>query len=598
MIRARLFLSCLATSIVTAMALGAIPPTAFGQVKNFAPVTREMLLNPPADDWLMPSRTYDMQRFSPLNQITRQNVGSLRMVWARGMALGPQENIPLLHQGVLYVGEPGDIIEALDATNGDLIWEYRHKLPDDYRSFIGDTAIIRVMAIYDDMLFFTSAEGYVVALDARTGALRWETKASDYKIGVRQTSGPIVAEGKVISGRTCPSSVRTKRVGCFIVAHDAKTGQELWKFYVTPAPGEPGGDSWGSVPVDLRMASPWGVPGGYDPVRKLVFWGIGEPRPHTRLKRHGGNLDDIPRMAPADLYSDSTVALDPDTGKLAWYFQHLPGDDWDQDFTHERILLRTSLDPDPVAVKWISPKIARGEQRDIVVTVGEPGGIWVLDRSHGQFLWATPFPYDVPEFVVSKVDVETGKTFINWDQVLKKNGDKKLVCFGNTRGYWPMAYHPGTNSLYISYHDECEEHAVVQSSEEGDSIKTVRRPGSDPNAFGGIAKVNMTSGQIQRFYQAPIGGNGAMLATAGDLIFWGDLNRRFRAFDAASGKILWETILGGVIQNSTITYAVNGKQYVAVMTGDGASHTQGPLGQVPEIKPPRGHNAIYVFALP
>jgi alcohol dehydrogenase (cytochrome c) len=400
-------------------------------------------------------------------------------------------------------------------------------------------------------------------------------------------------KGKVITGRAC----RGSRTGCFIAAHDARTGKELWKFYTTAAPGEPGGDTWGSVPLEKRMASPWGLPGSYDPVRNLVYWGIANPTPSPRIKRHGGNVDDIPRSAPADLYSDSTVALDPDTGNLVWYYQHLPGDDWDADFTHERILLRTPFDPDPKAVKWINPKIPRGQERDVAVAVGEPGGIWVLDRAKGEFLWATPFPYDVPEFVVSKIDVETGKTYINWDQVLKKDGDKKLVCFGNTRNYWPMAYHPGNNSLYISYHDECMEKTLNTQGEEGGS-KTINRPGSDPNAFGGIAKVNMATGQIQRFYNARIGGNGAMLATAGNLIFWGDLNRRFRAFDADTGKILWESILGDLIQNSTITYAVNGRQYVAVLTGAGGPATALPLGVVPEIKPPRVSNAIYVFALP
>src|SRR5581483_6626234 len=200
------------------------------------------------------------------------------------------------------------------------------------------------------------------------------------KTRAQHTQGPIVIGGKVISGRSCPVAV-TKRAGCFIVAHDARSGKELWKFFTTAAAGEPGGESWGSVPTDERMASPWGTPGGYDPARKLLFWGVANPRPHTRLKRHGGNVDDIPRQAPADLYSDSTVALDPDTGKLIWYYQHLPGDDWDSDFTHERVLIHTRVNPDPQAVKWINPRIRRGEERDIAVTVGEPGGIWVLNSA-------------------------------------------------------------------------------------------------------------------------------------------------------------------------------------------------------------------------
>ncbi len=255
------------------------------------------------------------------------------------------------------------------------------------------------------------------------------------------------------------------------------------------------------------------------------------------------------------------------------------------------------MNPDPKAVKWIKPGINRSQPRDVVVTIGEAGGLFVNDRDKGDFLWATPWPFDVPEFYLSKIDVETGKTYLNWEQVLKKDGEKKLICFGDSRNYWPMAYNPVNNSLYVSYHDECQEKTADNSSPEGDSMKTVIRPGSDPNAFGTLAKINMSTGQVQRFYQAPIGGEGAVLATAGNLIFWGDMNRRFRAFDADSGKILWTSIVGGMIQNSTITYAVNGKQYVAILTGDGGP-ANAPLDIVSTIKTPRGHNAIYVLALP
>ncbi|MCH7979334.1 MAG: PQQ-binding-like beta-propeller repeat protein [Acidobacteria bacterium] len=353
MLRILFFIASLVSAVIT--------PAAVAQVNDYVPVTREMLLDPPPGDWLMFSRTYDNQRFSPLDQINRQNVGQLRMVWARGMGAGIHENIPLVHQGVMYVATPGAVIQALDATNGDLIWEYRRKLPADLSNFIGNAGRARSIAIYEDLVFYAAPDGYLLGLDARTGELRWETRVHDYTTGTQHTTGPIVVEGKLITGRGCSGS----RAGCFIAAHDALTGKELWKFYTTPAPGEPGGDSWGSVPVEKRMASPWGLPGAYDPVRKLVYWGIANPKPHTRLKRHGGNIDDIPRSAPADLYSNSTVALDPSTGKLAWYYQHLPGDDWDADHTQERILLRTAFNPDPAAVKWINPLIPRGEERDI-----------------------------------------------------------------------------------------------------------------------------------------------------------------------------------------------------------------------------------------
>ena len=197
------------------------------------------------------------------------------------------------------------------------------------------------------------------------------------------------------------------------------------------------------------------------------------------------------------------------------------------------------------------------------------------------------------------IDVETGKTYLNWDLVLKKEGDRQIVCFENTKSYWPMAYHPGQNSLFIPFHDSCLDVTANSTTSNGHGPRiAVPRPGIDASAFAGIAKVNMATGRMQRIYTAPVSGNGAMLATAGGLLFWGDLNRRFRALDADSGETLWETILGGIIQMSTITYSVNGTQYVAVLTGDGAGGTRHPLRQIGNITPPRGHNAIYVFALP
>jgi alcohol dehydrogenase (cytochrome c) len=561
-------------------------PQVRAQARDFSPVTEQMLRNPSPDDWLSYSRTYDSQRYSPLTEINRLNVATLRMAWSRGMTPGPHQTIPLVYRGVMYVANPGGL-QALDATNGDLIWEYLHEMKSAPASVAGGVARAgRTIAIYEDMIIYAAPDNTILAVDAHTGALHWEARTG------YSSSGPKLVNGRVIAG----IQARTGRA--HIVALDARDGKELWRFYTAPAPGEPGGDTWGNLPVEARNVNPWGLPGSYDPVRNLVYWGIANPSPYTRIQRHGGNPDAISRHAPAELYGNSTVAIHADTGKLAWYYQHLPGDDWDQDFAHDRILLSTPFNPDPNAVKWINPGVKRGEVRDVSVTVGEPGGLFVNDRATGEFLWAMPFPFDVPEFVVGDVDVETGETYINWDQVFKQDGDSKMVCFQNSRGYWPLAYHPGENALFVPYHDECVIRSIDMKRERWDEGGVVRRPGTDPNAFGGIAKVNMATGETTHIYNAPIAGNGAMLTTAGNLLFWGDLNRRFRAFDVASGKILWETILGGIIQNSTITYAVGGKQYVAVLTGDGAGHTRTPLRLAPSIKPPRGHNAIYVFALP
>jgi len=542
----------------------------------------------------MINRTYDEQRFSPLDQINRENVGQLRMAWARGLPRGAQETTPIVYDGVMYVVQPGAGVIAIDATNGDQIWEYWREIPRAAVEFVGEaeTARTKNIAIYADLVFYPSPDGYLVGLDARTGEVRWETKVFDYDTNTEHTGGVLVADGKVITNRTCE-----QRIGCFIVAHDAVTGEEVWKFYNTAAPGTPHGDSWGDVPLEGRIASSWGLPGSYDPERRITIWGIANPKPYTRLTRHG-SADAISRIAPADLYSNTTVAIDIETGELAWYYQHLPGDDWDADHLHERTLITTRFDPDPAAVKWINPGIARGEEREAVVAVGEGGGIWLLDRATGEFLWATPFPYDIPEFHISDIDVETGRTHINWDNVFKADGDRHLSCFHNTRSFWSTAYDPTRNALYIPFHDSCLDMTANAQSPSGWGPRIgVIRPGSDPDKFMGMAKIDLSTGKMEIIHSQPIPGNGSALVTGGDLLFWGDMARRFRAFDPDSGEILWEVVLGGIIQTSTISYAVDGRQYIAVLTGDGASGTNGPA-RLSGVTTFRGHNEIYVFALP
>jgi PQQ-dependent dehydrogenase (methanol/ethanol family) len=573
-------------------AWGSLVCTGWGQIKEFVPVTEQHLSNPDPGDWLMPSRTRDWHRFSPLDQINRDNVKQLTLVWARGLEPGVQENIPLVYKGIMYVAHPGDVVQALDATSGDLLWEYRRPEPEDMTGFATFRSVTRSLAIYDDMIFHGTGDGHVIALDARNGELRWERKMLDYRDGSNHSSGFTVADGKVLSGRSCSTTP------CFIAAHDAQTGKELWRTYTAAAPGEPGGDTWGDLPFESRIhASPWGNPGSYDPERQLVYWGTADPRPYPRVVRHHGNPDAVSRSSPAELYSNSTLALDVKTGKIVWYYQHLPGDDWDADHVQERILIDTPVAPDPKVVKWINPRISPGERRDILITLGEPGGLWALDRETGEFLWANPFPFDVPEFHLSDIDEKTGQTFINWNKVAKSVGETHVVCFHNTKGFWPMAYNPRNNSLYIPYNDYCLEQTANADTPVGAGPRFTRpRPGADPNALSGLARVDASTGQIDRLYTQRAPSNGAVLATAGNLVFWGDLNRRFRAFDADTGEVLWETILGDSIENSTITYAVNGKQYLAVLTG-WANITGTTLSYLPEVRVLGGHNTIYVFAL-
>jgi len=648
--------TALVVSIAAAIAVGSAA-LAQQQSRPYRPITQDTLLNPSPDDWLMFSRTYDAQRYSPLRQVTRQNVNQLKLAWAKAMVTGVVESIPLVHDGVMFVmttgntGAAGGVLWALDATNGKLLWEFRRGGARNSKSF----------ALYDDMVYYPASDGNIVALDARTGAIRWETPAVT---GGALTGGLVMAGDRVLSGRTC-----TAQAGCYIAAHDAKTGKELWKFYTAAGADDPVGDkSWGGAPVEGRRASTWGLTGSYDPERRLAIWGVANPVPNTRTVRHQGNSDAIGLSAPADLYSNSTVGLDIETGKLKWYFQHLPGDDWDQDYTNERILLRTRINPNPQSVKWIGADIPRNQQRDVSVSVGEGGGLFMLDRSSGKFLWAMPFPYDAPNFLIKKIDPD-GKTWINDDVIVDRPGERHVICAYNTKSYWPMAYNPPRNSLYIQYVDNCldmtaavqagqtavenppvepqpnpvcagltpaEQQAALALNPPADAAPAaanaapaaaagargagargaapgggqrgggataaerriaIRRAGSDPAKFSGIAKVSMETGQLTRFFETCAPTNGAVLTTAGDLVFFGDLAQKFRAMDADSGKVLWETPLPGSIQNSTITYAVNGRQYVAVMAGRGAV-TSGLITQANIQPPPQNMTGLYVFALP
>ena len=571
--------------------------------QRFIPVTETTLENPDPADWLHMSRTYDQQRHSPLDQINKNNVDQLKMAWSRGLPQGIQESVPIVYDGVMYVKAPGDGVLALDATSGDLIWEHwgDHTPAERARG--------KTLGIYQNLIFYSSFDGFIRALDAQTGEVRWETKVVEDGAlsGQRDNSagGLLVADGKVISNRACNRldaqvEGETGRKGCFIAAHDAITGELIWKFYTTAAQGEAGGDTWGGLPTEERVASPWGLPGSYDPSREITYWGVANPNPYTRLRRHG-SPDAVSNTAPSNLYSNSTVALNVKTGELVWHYQELPGDDWDADHNHERILVRTRVNPDPNHVKWISPDAATDSERDVVVTVAEGGGMFVVDRDDGSFIWSRPFPYDTPDNNLSDIDVVTGATEANWDKVFKQDLDRNLTCFHNTRSLWNIAYHPGKNALYVPFHDQCLTMAANMANPNGYGPRFgVIRPGIDPDTYMGVARVDISTGEMKVIYSQGQPTNGSALTTAGDLVFFGDLNRRFRALDADTGSVLWETIVGGMIVNSTITYAVNGKQYVMGFTGRATSATNTPLGIAASSMPDpvRDHSAIYVFALP
>lgn len=554
-------------------------------IDKFTPVTDTMLQHPADGDWLMWRRTLNSWGYSPLRGINRGNVARLALVWSRPMAPGVQEATPLIYNGIMYLPNPNDITQAIDAVSGDLIWEYRRKMPTDLR--IPYPSINRNLAIYGNLILDNSFDDYLYALDATTGKLVWETQVLDYrKAPSQQTSGPIVANGKIISGRGC--EINAGPEPCVITAHDGKTGKELWRFGVIEKP-DVANPTWGKLPYkDRSQVGAWLVP-SYDPELNLVIIGtsVTSPAPKFFL---GGNDQKY-------LYHNSTLALNADTGKLVWYYQHVV-DHWDLDHTFERVLADIKVAPDPAAVRWINPKLKMGEKRKVVTGVpGKTGIIYTLDRKTGEFLWATPTIY---QNVVQDIDVTTGAVKNNPDTLFDKVGDKRRVCPSSAGGKnWPAgAYNPDSATLYYPMQNTCMDVTAITDDVHTKEIygllsENLLAPGTDK--VGTVYAISAETGKVQWKYEQRAGTT-SLVATAGGLLFGGDVNGRFRAFDQETGKVLWEINLGSQVTGYPITFAVNGKQYVAVSTGSAVSTAQ-QLVLTPELRPSDGNN-MFVFALP
>ena len=404
-------------AVVLTVAPGALPVQA-QPADDFVPVTDAMLQDPAPEDWLTWRRTTDGWGYSPLDQIDRENVGDLRMVWSRGLTQGFQSGTPLAYGGVLYMPNPNDVIQAIDAVTGDLIWEHRRDVPDDVGEYLLGSLSTnnRNIAIYDRLIIDTSVDTHVFALDAETGGMVWETQVLDYRVNsAMQGAGPIIADGKAVSGRSCLP--RGGPEACVVVAHDALTGAEVWRRRLVPAPGEPGDESWGSVPFEERThVGAWMVP-SYDPALDLVYLGtsVTSPAPKFML----GGVDN------QHLYHNSTLALDADTGEIRWYYQHL-NDHWDLDHPFERILVDTAVAPDPSQVSWINPRLQPGETRQVVTGIpGKTGVVYTLDRATGEFLWATP---TVLQNVISGIDGATGAVTENAEVTFTAVGQQVFAC--------------------------------------------------------------------------------------------------------------------------------------------------------------------------
>jgi len=333
---------------------GPLGLTVTGQVKNYTPVTDEMLRNQDPGDWLMVRRNYQGWSHSPLTQITRDNVKELQLAWVWGMNEGQtNEPTPLVHNGVVYLTNTMNVVQALDAKTGDLIWE-NHVGPN---AAIGISAM-RNMAIYQDKVFVATTDARLVALDARTGKPVWDTPLADRAKGYANTAGPIVIKGVVVNGLV--GCDRYGNDGCWISGYDAASGKPLWKFQTVARGTQPGAETWGKLADNLRVGGETWIAGSYDPDLDLTYWGVAQAKPWMRASRGTTNFDNA-------LYTSSTLALRPKDGTLAWHYQHAPGESLDLDEVFERVLVDI------------------GDQK-VVFTIGKPGILWKLDRRNGKFI--------------------------------------------------------------------------------------------------------------------------------------------------------------------------------------------------------------------
>ena len=550
------------------------------RLSELSSVTDAQLANPPAEDWLIWRRTYNAQGFSPLEEINRSNVNQLKEAWRTELMEGPNMATPLVRNGVMFLASTQDTVIALDATSGEELWTYEHRPTAFPSSKMG-------IALHGDKVIVPTQNMHVVALEARTGELLWDHEIETTLAGAVPYSlrgAPLVASGMVLQGVTATMIPE----GGFIVGLDLDTGDEVWRFHTVARPDEPGGNTWNNLALEDRSGGSVWVPASYDPELDLAYYGTA-PTYDTAPLLHSLNEEGVSNDA---LYTNATIALRPKTGELVWYFQHMPNDQWDLDWVFERQIVELEVD---------------GAMRKVIVTAGKMALYDTLDAETGKYLSS----FDVGiQNIVTAIDPDTGDKTIN-PKAIPNAEDANLLCpMANAGRNWPSAsINPNTNMLYLPLTELCMMFGPTSDTRSllstGVSIVTQPMPNSD-GKFGRVQAIDLQTGEMAWTFREVVPPVSATLSTGGGLVFVGTLDNRFVAFDETNGDILWENDLGDIPNSFPISYAVDGKQYVAVVVGQPSPfHAVTFLGMLNEYlgdsSPLLGHTrsgpAIVVYAL-